>query len=430
MTSVADRSALRSLATSPPPPFRRSTWRSPARGTWLTSVLGLVLLVGMPLLTLTGVASWLAYNPRFPGNVPTPETGWIDWLPALVDWPTQPAWLFRLNEGVHVLGGLALAPIVLVKLWSVIPRLFVWPPARTPAQAVERASVALLVGGVLLTFATGVLNIQYWYVFPGSFYRIHFYASWIFLAGFVVHLVVKLPLALRTVRDGQGAQTSTTDEDLWLEPTDPDPPTMSRRGVLAVAGGASATVLALSAGQVSSNDTIRRTALLAPRGRVYGDGPNDFQVNKPASVFGITREQAGDAWRLALSGPDGEVVLTRADLLAMEQVTHDLPIACVEGWSTSQTWTGVQLVALARMVGGGDDPPPVFVDSLQRAGAFRSTTLSSRQVRDRQSLLALRVNGADLSLDHGFPARVMVPANPGVHQTKWVTRLTLREDLR
>jgi DMSO/TMAO reductase YedYZ molybdopterin-dependent catalytic subunit len=35
-------------------------------------------------------------------------------------------------------------------------------------------------------------------------------------------------------------------------------------------------------------------------------------------------------------------------------------------------------------------------------------------------MLALRVNGADLSLDHGFPARLMIPAAPGVHCTKWV----------
>ncbi len=36
------------------------------------------------------------------------------------------------------------------------------------------------------------------------------------------------------------------------------------------------------------------------------------------------------------------------------------------------------------------------------------------------SLLALQVNEAELSLDHGFPARIVVPALPGVHNTKWV----------
>ena len=43
------------------------------------------------------------------------------------------------------------------------------------------------------------------------------------------------------------------------------------------------------------------------------------------------------------------------------------------------------------------------------------------------SLLALKVNGVDLSMDHGFPARVIVPALPGVHNTKWVSRIELRE---
>jgi DMSO/TMAO reductase YedYZ molybdopterin-dependent catalytic subunit len=64
-----------------------------------------------------------------------------------------------------------------------------------------------------------------------------------------------------------------------------------------------------------------------------------------------------------------------------------------------------------------------LVESLQQVGALREVTLSSDQVGDPRSLLALRVNGADLSLDHGFPARVIVPGAPGVHQTKWVAAM-------
>jgi DMSO/TMAO reductase YedYZ molybdopterin-dependent catalytic subunit len=40
-------------------------------------------------------------------------------------------------------------------------------------------------------------------------------------------------------------------------------------------------------------------------------------------------------------------------------------------------------------------------------------------------MLALKVGGADLSLDHGYPARIVVPALPGVHCTKWVGKLVL-----
>ncbi|MGH3617000.1 MAG: molybdopterin-dependent oxidoreductase, partial [Pseudonocardiaceae bacterium] len=65
-------------------------------------------------------------------------------------------------------------------------------------------------------------------------------------------------------------------------------------------------------------------------------------------------------------------------------------------------------------------------ESLQRSGGFGSATLSAGQVQSSDALLALRVNGADLSIDHGFPARVIVPALPGVHNTKWVTRMTFQ----
>jgi DMSO/TMAO reductase YedYZ molybdopterin-dependent catalytic subunit len=64
------------------------------------------------------------------------------------------------------------------------------------------------------------------------------------------------------------------------------------------------------------------------------------------------------------------------------------------------------------------------VESLQPRGALRRVTLGHAQHTDERALLALRVNGADLSLDHGFPARIVVPALPGVHCTKWVASLT------
>jgi DMSO/TMAO reductase YedYZ molybdopterin-dependent catalytic subunit len=106
----------------------------------------------------------------------------------------------------------------------------------------------------------------------------------------------------------------------------------------------------------------------------------------------------------------------------MPQHTYDLPIACVEGWTTTQRWTGVRLADLRRLAGA---PPEMLMQvvSIQPKGAFRQVTLNHDQSTDPRSLLALKVNGADLSLDHGYPARIMVPGQPGVHQTKWVARI-------
>jgi DMSO/TMAO reductase YedYZ molybdopterin-dependent catalytic subunit len=70
----------------------------------------------------------------------------------------------------------------------------------------------------------------------------------------------------------------------------------------------------------------------------------------------------------------------------------------------------VRLGDLARMA-GAEGASSVLVESLQAGGALRSALLRANQIADPRSLLALRVNGADL-LDHGFPSRVIVPANP------------------
>jgi len=199
---------------------------------------------------------------------------------------------------------------------------------------------------------------------------------------------------------------------------DPTAPTISRRGALAVVAGGAALMAVLTAGQTLGGVT-RRAAVLLPRGRSYGNGPNDFQVNRTARAAGIAPAATGAAWRLTLRGGTQPVVLDRAALAALPQHTARLPIACVEGWSTTQEWSGVRLRDLAALA-GVPQPASAYVTSVERRGAFSRAPLQDNQIRHPDALLALRVNGVDLSPDHGYPARVIVPALPGVHNTKWV----------
>ncbi len=150
----------------PPGLGRTRAWRSPLRGPWLTAVFGAVLLGALPVVIITGLLDYAAYSPQFAQSIPN-DVGWLR-LPPF-DWPTRPSWLFRLTEGLHVILGLVIIPVVLAKLWSVVPKLFAWPPARSIAQVLERVSLLLLVGGILFEMATGVLNISYDYLFGFDF---------------------------------------------------------------------------------------------------------------------------------------------------------------------------------------------------------------------------------------------------------------------
>ena len=351
----------------------------------------------------------------------------------LFSWPTHPYWLYRLTQGVHVTLGIVLVPVLLAKLWSVVPKLFTLPPVRSVGHALERLSLLLLVGGGLFEFATGILNVQLDYVFPGSFYPLHFYGAWVFFGAVLAHVTLKLPTAVRALRSRDfRAELRTPTSRTRPEPADgsglvparPADPTISRRGLLGMVGLGSLALAVVTAGQ-SIGGPLRGTALLAPHGRSPGTGPGGFPVNKTAAGSHIRPQDVGPEWRLTVTGSGGSVRLGLAELQQMAQARAALPIACVEGWSTGdQHWEGVRLRDLAALVGHPDDPPGVFVESVQLTGSFRAVALSAGQVRDGRTLLALRVNGADLTPDHGYPARLIIPGAPGVMNTKWVGRLT------
>jgi DMSO/TMAO reductase YedYZ molybdopterin-dependent catalytic subunit len=415
-------------------PFAESFWRSPLRGPWLASVLSTALLPLITVCALTGFVSHWAYDTDVGANAVWGGAAAGNGFDLYgLDWPTSPAWLYAATQGLHVITGVAAIPLLLAKLWTVIPKLFENPPVRSPAHALERLSLVFLVGGALFTLATGVINIQLWYPFGFSFVPAHYYGAIVMVAALAVHVGLKLPVMVAAFR--QRGLTAPLRED--LDHTEPEPglegrhtsaphgaapPTLTRRALLGGVGAASAGLALMTSGQVVGGP-LADLAVLAPRGRGRGDGPNDFPVNKTFAAVNIPAEKVGPDWRLLLHTPDERrAELTRDELLAMELVTAELPIACVEGWSTTQSWTGVRLSELARLA-GVDEPGELDVRSMQPRGSLDRSTLGRGQVMHPQALLALRVNGADLSLDHGYPARIIVPALPGVKCTKWVGKL-------
>ncbi len=275
-----------------------------------------------------------------------------------------------------------------------------------------------------------MLNIQIYYPWQFSFVPAHYYASFVFLAALALHIAVKLPVMARSFREHGAlrplrqrlaeAQTEPVESSESVA-TEPAAPTISRRGLIGAVGAASLGLGAMMAGQ-SIGGPFRSIALLAPRGRDYGSGPNDFQVNKTLAAAGLTEKDLGPDWRLTLTAGDREVELSRDQLLAMPQRTETLPIACVEGWSYSAPWRGVRIRDLLEMAGAEPDRT-VLLESLEPRGVYRTSTLNAEQAADRDTLLATHLDGEPLALDHGFPCRLIAPSRPGVLQTKWVTRI-------
>ena len=190
-------------------------------------------------------------------------------------------------------------------------------------------------------------------------------------------------------------------------------------------GGVAATTglvgLAVAGGTVRP---LSRFAALAQRRP--DEGPQGLPVNKTAGGAGVLRVARDPAYRLRVEGNVRRPLSLSVDeLSALPQHEAELPIACVEGWSRGARWRGVRVRDLLTLAGAGDAQAGVRVESLQRSGRYRRSTLNSSHVRDLETLLALELNGERLHLDHGYPVRLIAPNLPGVLQTKWVGRLVV-----
>ncbi|MDQ0306880.1 hypothetical protein J2S46_001436 [Kitasatospora herbaricolor] len=371
---------------TPPEVLRRGPLREGAFGSALHEPRTAVVIgrwLGAALLTcfLTGLLSHLLQEP------PT-------WLRDHL--PTRPVDGYRVTQGLHVISGLAAVPLLGAKLWTVYPRLFEWPPARSAAHALERLGIAVLVGSMLLELFTGLLNTLQWYPWPFPFRQTHFWLGWLAVGGLLLHIAVKAPLITRHWRR-RG-------------------PGLAQRRAFLGAVTASVTVVTLTtAGQTVP--WLRGLTLLAPRRPDIG--PQGLPVNRTAAQAGTATAPAD--WRLTVDGPH-PYELTMDQLLALPQYEAELPIACVEGWSASARWGGVRVADLLARA-GAPGSARLRVTSLEADGPYRVTEMPAAHAHDPLTLLALRVNGETLMPDHGYPARIIAPDRPGVLQTKWVTRL-------
>lgn len=387
-------------------PFRPDAFTSPARSERTAAILGIALGVSFTVCFLTGIYSHLAQHP----------TSWFT-LPA------RPAGLYRFTQGLHVATGIASIPLLLAKLWTVFPKLFAWPPFRGVASMLERVSLLPLVGGSVFMLFSGLANVNLWYPWDFNFPVAHYWVAWITIGALIVHIGAKASTTRRALRREVARATSGeavpvgTGTVMAAEPATG----MSRRQLLATAFGTSALITAVTVGQTFR--PLRKLALLAPRRPDVG--PQGFPVNRTARAAGVVDTARSETFTLSVRGHvDTPFELTLEEIRALPRHRAVLPIACVEGWSTTQTWDGIRVRDLLDRAGArpGAD---VRVESLQARRSYRSSILDAEQAADDDTLLALAVNGETLAIDHGYPLRLIAPNRPGVNQTKWVTRLVV-----
>jgi DMSO/TMAO reductase YedYZ molybdopterin-dependent catalytic subunit len=267
------------------------------------------------------------------------------------------------------------------------------------------------------------------------------------LAGAAVAAGLLMFLRRRYLPTGASVATAPTDRPAERQPSIAELVPNSRRRFFVTAGATAAAAVALGAtgrqlsGRASAASS--RKSLTIPRARrPLAPAPSGISVGvegvspffTPNADFyridtAITVPQVPvDGWTLSINGlVDKSLSLTFDDLLERELVEADITLTCVSnevGGTLMGTarWLGVRLDSLLQEAGISPEADQIVGRSVDGwTGGFPTATLDGRD-----ALVAIGMNGELLPVEHGFPARLIIPGLYGyVSATKWLKEIEL-----
>ena len=124
-------------------------------------------------------------------------------------------------------------------------------------------------------------------------------------------------------------------------------------------------------------------------------------------------------------GVETPIRLSRGEVLALPSTEITTDIHCVTRWSRfDTTFRGVHWRDLAELV--SPSPRAEFVVAHAEQGYTANVPLEALEADD--ALIAYEADGEPLSLEHGWPLRLVVPSRYFWKSAKWLRGLELRSE--
>jgi DMSO/TMAO reductase YedYZ molybdopterin-dependent catalytic subunit len=133
-------------------------------------------------------------------------------------------------------------------------------------------------------------------------------------------------------------------------------------------------------------------------------------------------------WRVTIDG-----MVARPKMYSVTELklglsrSHITMVACEEGWDYIAEWTGIPLENLLLDAGALPAARYVVYQSIQ-PDWYESIDMDD--ATHPQTILAYGMNGADLPVPFGGPLRMRVPRQLGYKSVKYITRITVTDDLK
>ncbi len=152
------------------------------------------------------------------------------------------------------------------------------------------------------------------------------------------------------------------------------------------------------------------------------------EVDPLGDEFKRLQEGGFADWRLAVDGMVSHpATFSLADLKSFPRRSQITLIACEEGWSYIAEWIGVPLSHVLDLAGALPQARYVVYRSIQRDWW---ESIDMADALHPQTLVAHGLNGGELPVGLGGPLRLRVPRQLGYKSVKYITRLTVTDNLK
>ncbi len=153
--------------------------------------------------------------------------------------------------------------------------------------------------------------------------------------------------------------------------------------------------------------------------------PNDVFYN--ISYSSTTPEIDIYKWSLSVDGlVRRSITLSYRELLRFEEVSQYVTLICIGNrvggdLIGNALWTGIRLKDILEYA----EPLPSVKKVVFHCGDHYTDSITIDRALEPINLIATKMNGESLPVEHGYPARILVPGIYGMKNCKWVKRIEL-----
>jgi DMSO/TMAO reductase YedYZ molybdopterin-dependent catalytic subunit len=211
-----------------------------------------------------------------------------------------------------------------------------------------------------------------------------------------------------------------------------EPPALSRRKFVAIVS--SMFVLVAGAALLSKAFGPQLATYRASLGDLRPDGTLEGEITPAADFYQVSKNAFnpkvdGASWQVKIDGlVNNTLTFNQADLqkLPQRKVYHTL--TCISNevggpYIGNAEWEGVPLRDLLAQAGVKSGAKTVIFTC---ADGYKDS-IALTKAQEENTIFALKMNGAKLTDDHGFPGRMLIPDIYGMKNAKWVTSITLAD---